>query len=80
MMVQEYIDRVFLGVDNALGEVFKSMGVSLEDLKRQPSRFHHLIFPDGRQEYRWEGRRIVWLEPMEPPAYGFKICRLRGKL
>jgi len=76
---QEYCDRLFLEIDNALRESFAVIGVSLEEIKEQPHRFLHLIFPDGRQEYRWDGKILVWLEKMKLPKYGFNICHIRKK-
>ena len=75
----KYYDAVFAKIDNALRQAFDAIGVSLEDIKKEPQRFQHIIFPDGRQEYRWDGQRLVWLEPLKPPSYGLMIYGIKGK-
>jgi len=78
-MLEAYADSVFATIDNALRVAFDAIGVSLEDIKKEPKRFQHLIFPDGRQEWRWDGQRLVWLEPMKSPSYGLIIHGTRRK-
>lgn len=77
---QEYVERLYLEIDTALQRAFMLLGVSVEEVKNKPSHFQHLIFPDGRQEWRWDGRRLVWIEPLKAPAYGFKISGLDRKV
>lgn len=73
----KYAEKLYFSLDAAVRKALKSQGLSPEDIKNNPKRFQHIIFPDGRQEYRWDGKRLVWMEPLKEPRRGVKIHWLK---
>lgn len=72
-VIEIYAEELMLIIDKALGQSLKSRGITIEDVKQKPNSLQHIIFPDGRQEWRWDGIRLVWLEPIKPPSFGVVI-------
>lgn len=69
----KYFDQLWQATDNAIRKALSAIGVTLADIKQSPNRFQHIIFPDGRQEWRWDGIRLARWEPLGPPQIGVKV-------
>lgn len=73
-IVEEYWDTFAHHLWDAIATELLFLGVDTSDLN-EARHFKQITFPNRVQRWFWKGQEIVRVEPLEPPAIGYKILQ-----